>query len=132
VSTVDSPSLDCADLAEQLLENSEGAEQDPGSESNERRKNSRRNFGCWQLVAEYDGHKFPIQEDFQLRLFRDISEGGISFLADERPGTEDLIIALGAMPFVFFHVKFARATRRKDLEGQPLQIGCRFIKRLTF
>lgn len=132
MTAVESPSQNCAVLAEQLLENSEAAPIEAGSEPKERRKNSRRNFDCWQLVAEYDGHKLPIQEDFQLRLFHDISEGGISFLASERPGSEDLIIALGAMPFVFFHVKFVRATRRKDLEDQPLQIGCRFVKRLTF
>jgi hypothetical protein len=37
---------------------------------------------------------------------------------------------LGAIPFVFFHVRFIRAVRRKDLEDQPLQIGCRFVKRI--
>jgi hypothetical protein len=96
----------------------------------ERRKSARRNFVCWQLVAEYDGFTFPVQQDFQLRLCQDISAGGISFLSDERPRSEELIIALGTIPFIFFHVRFARAVRRKDLEGQPLQIGCRFVRRI--
>ena len=128
-----SPSLNCAALAEQLLEQfqkDKPAESGSAPEGHERRKSERRNFACWQLVAEYDGFSFPLQEDFQLRLCQDISAGGISFLSDERPRTEDLIIALGPIPFVFFHVRFARAVRRKDLEGHPLMIGCKFVKRL--
>ena len=82
-------------------------------------------------MAEYDGFRLPVQEDFQLRLCQDISAGGISFLADERPESEDLIIALGSIPFVFFHIRFARAFRRTDLQGLPLQIGCQFVKRLS-
>ena len=56
--------------------------------------------------------------------------GGISYLASERPRSEELIVALGSIPFVFFHVRFIRAIRRKDLDDQPLQIGCRFLKRI--
>lgn len=128
-----SSSLNCAALAEQLLQQyqkDKPAEPDFDAESQERRRNERRNFVCWQLVAEYDGFSFPLQEDFQLRLCQDISAGGISFLSDERPRSEDLIIALGPIPFIFFHVRFARAVRRKDLEGEPLMIGCKFVKRL--
>jgi hypothetical protein len=128
-----SPSLNCAALAEQLLEQyqkDKPAEPAPVAAGQESRKSERRTFSCWQLVAEYDGFSFPLQEDFQLRLCQDISAGGISFLSDERPRTEDLIIALGPIPFIFFHVRFAQAIRRKDLEGHPFMIGCRFVKRL--
>lgn len=129
-----SSSLNCAALAEQLLEQYQKDKPDEPAPvvaaKQDGRKSDRRNFSCWQLVAEYDGFSFPLQEDFQLRLCQDISAGGISFLSDERPRTEDLIIALGPIPFIFFHVRFARAVRRKDLEGNPLMIGCRFVKRL--
>ncbi len=126
--------MNCAELAEQLLEQHQkanpkklGAEQ----KSEERRKSQRKNYDCWQLVAEYTGPLLPIQENFQLRHFLDISAGGFSFLAEERPKCDELIVALGPIPFVYFQVQVARAVRRKDLDEQPLQIGCRFIKRIT-
>ena len=128
-----SPSLTCAELAEQLLQQFQQGKSTvyvPAANPRERRKTRRRNFVCWQLVAEFDGSTLPTQQDFQLRLCQDISAGGIAYLARERPKTENLVIALGAIPFVFFHVRFIRAVRRKDLEDQPLQIGCRFVKRI--
>ena len=127
------PSETCATLAEQLLQqhqSSSPSENAPLEQPEDRRRTARRNFVCWQLVAEFNGVTLPLQEDFQLRLCQDISAGGVSFLSDERPRSEDLVIALGQIPFIFFHVNFARAVRRRDLDGQPLQIGCRFIKRL--
>ena len=123
-----SSSLSCAALAEQLLQQ---YPLDPDEKQHERRQAPRRVFGCWQLVAEFDGETLPVQQDFQLRLCQDISAGGISFLSEERPRSEDLVIALGVIPFVFFHVRFVRAVRRKDLDGSPLQIGCQFVKRLA-
>ena len=127
------PSQTCAALAEQLLQEHQSSLAIDNGEmesTEDRRRTTRRNFVCWQLVAEFNGVNLPPQEDFQLRLCQDISSGGISFLSDERPRSEDLVIALGQIPFIFFHVNFARAVRRRDLEGHPLLIGCRFIKRL--
>ena len=127
------PSQNCAALAEQLLQEHQRSTAGEGFAAvkpEDRRRTARRNFVCWQLVAEFNGVTLPLQEDFQLRLCQDISAGGVSFLSDERPRSEDLVIALGQIPFIFFHVNFARAVRRRDLDGQPLQIGCRFIKRL--
>lgn len=127
------PSQSCAALAEQLLQQHQSSiaiEDVALGTSEDRRRTTRRNFVCWQLVAEFNGVTLPAQEDFQLRLCQDISSGGVSFLSDERPRSEDLVIALGQIPFIFFHVNFARAVRRRDLEGHPLLIGCRFIKRL--
>lgn len=128
-----SPSLTCSQLAEQLLRQLHGERKTahvPVVVPNERRRTPRRNFVCWQLVAEYKGNTLPVQQDFQLRLCQNISAGGVTYLAKEPPKNEDLVIALGAIPFVFFHVRFIRATRRKDLEDQPLLIACRFIKRV--
>jgi hypothetical protein len=125
--SVVSPSLSCAAIAEKLLEE---YPQD-AAEDRDRRNAPRRIFDCWQLVAEFDGETLPVQQDFQLQLCHDISAGGISFLAEVRPRSENLVIALGVIPFVFFHVRFVRAVRRNDLEGSPLQIGCQFVKRLA-
>jgi len=124
-----SPSLSCSQLASQLLQQHRQSEP-TAAKSHERRKTGRKNFVCWQLVAEYDGVALPGQPDFHLHLFQDISTGGVSFLSDRKPRTQELIVALGAIPFVFFHVRQVRAIRLKNREGYPFLIGCRFVKRL--
>ena len=123
----------CAVLAEQLLQQyrrDAGADPEPDEDFHERRTSARRKFVCWQLVAEYDGWSLPNQQDFHLQLCQDISAGGLSFLADERPRTDQLVIALGTIPFIFFQVRVVRIGRRKDLPDEPYQIGCRFIRRI--
>ena len=123
----------CAALAEQLLEQyrrDTGAEPEPEGDVQERRTSNRRKFVCWQFIAEYDGWALPAQQDFRLHLCQDISAGGIAFLADERPRTDQLIIALGTIPFIFFHVRVVRIIRRKDLPDDPYHVGCRFIRRI--
>lgn len=120
-------------MAESLLvqyqrDKPEGQPDSAGQE--DRRRSPRREFDCWQMVAEYDGAKLPTQQDFRLFRFHDISAGGISFLAEERPLGDNLVIALGNIPFVFFHVQVVRTARRKDLGEGTLQVGCRFVKRI--
>jgi hypothetical protein len=120
-------------LAEQLLQQyrrDTGAEQETEEDFHERRTSARRKFVCWQLVAEYDGWSLPSQQDFRLHLCQDISAGGISFLADERPRNDQLIIALGTIPFIFFHLRVVRVGRRTDLPDEPYQVGCRFVRRV--
>lgn len=94
----------------------------------DRRKHPRHEYECSQLVAEFDGEKLPLQRDFELFEFHDISAGGISFLVKERPLSNDLVIALGRVPFVFFHVEIVCTV---PLEEHPkLKIGCRFVARI--
>lgn len=128
------PSQDHAAIADNLLaqyqRDNSGEEQSPAKQE-DRRKNPRFKFDWWQLVAEYDGENLPAQRDFRLLRFFDLSASGISFLADQRPVSDDLIIALGIIPFVFIHVRIMRTVHRRDLDDLTLQIGCRFIKRIA-
>jgi len=126
------PSLNYAALADKLLVQYQrdypGERAPPDRE--DRRRSPRRQFDCWQMVAEFDGQKLPSQQDFHLFRFHDISASGISFLADERPRGDDLVIALGSIPFVFFHVQIVRTVLRSDLDGGAMQVGCRFVKKI--
>lgn len=97
----------------------------------ERRKGDRHAYTCSQLMAPYDGWTLPKQADFRLMPCQDISPTGFSFLSQERPEYEHLVIALGTVPFKFFsaqvmHVKFA------DSSAAGLYVvGCRFLHRLS-
>jgi hypothetical protein len=125
------PSQNLAALADKLLvEYQRDNPEESTPERDDRRKSPRRHYECWQLVAEFDGEKLPAQQDFHLCRFHDISSGGISFLADRRPRSDELVIALGSIPFVFFHVHVVRAVLRQDLDEATMQIGCRFVKRI--
>lgn len=124
----------CGELAQKLLAEYQRGVRNASAEpdkQDDRRKTPRRSFQCWQFIADYDGRNLPPQKDFRLRLCQDISRGGLSFLTEDRPRTLDLVIALGATPFLFFHVRVVRSTRRSELRGHPLQVACQFIKRIT-
>ena len=128
----ESSTQNCAAIADSLLaqyQSDRPIEQDPANPE-DRRKSLRREFDCWQLVAEYDGQKLPVQRDFRLFHFLDISSSGISLLADKRPLSQELIIALGNIPFVFLHVRIVWTVPRKDLGNSTVQIGCEFVKRI--
>ena len=104
----------------------ESCEKEPSPR--ERRRQTRRKYGCWQLVAEFDGENLPLQRDFELFEFRDISPSGISFEARERPLSNDLVLALGTMPFEFFHARVVRVVSPPN--SSKLLIGCKLLKRL--
>lgn len=111
-------------LIEQFQKESCEKEPSPG----ERRKHARRKYGCWQLVAEFDGENLPLQRDFELFEFCNISPSGVAFEANERPLNNDLVLALGIMPFEFFHARIVRVASSPN--SSQLIIGCELIRRL--
>jgi hypothetical protein len=111
-------------LVKQFQKESCETEPHPG----ERRKHARRKYGCWQLVAEFDGENLPLQREFELFEFRDISPSGIAFEAKELPLSNDLVLALGTMPFEFFHARIVRVVCSP--KSSELLIGCKLLKRL--
>ena|SRR5436190_11813752 len=111
-----------------LIEQFQSESREKETSPRERRKNKRRKFGCWQLVAEFDGENLPLQRDFELFEFCDISLSGIAFEAEERPLSNDLVLALGNMPFEFFHARIVRVVSSPN--SSKLHIGCKLIKRL--
>ena len=92
----------------------------------DKRKSLRHAYICRQLVAPFDGTRLPQQDEFEWAMFRDVSTSGISFLAESRPGTKQLVVAVGPAPFSFLVVEVVRVSRRDGLEF-PFHIGCRIL-----
>ena len=97
----------------------------------EQRRVPRHTYTCRQLVAPFDGTRLPRQDEFDWAMFNDVSEAGISFLTDRKPATRQLVVAMGSAPFSFLIVDVVRVSRRDDLEGDPLHVGCTILCELT-
>ena len=67
-------------------------------EGRESRVAPRHPFKFLQWVAPYDGYGFPNESKFFQIRCRDLSEGGFSFFASERPDFSTLVISLGEPP----------------------------------
>lgn len=97
----------------------------------ERRQVGRRPFLQRQPVAPYDGHNFPAPEAFQSVLCQDVSAGGISFVVDDRPLGDAVVVALGFEP----HLRYMAAEIVYVLPGEvfgeeKFRVGCRFLGRI--
>ena len=96
----------------------------------EQRKSCRQNYVCRQLVAAFDGSRMPRQDEFEWAMFKDVSSSGISFLAESKPATKQLVVAVGPAPFTFLIVEVVRTTKRDDQEN-PYHVGCRILRELN-
>lgn len=96
----------------------------------EHRSARRHTYNCRQLVAPFDGVRLPRQDEFDWAMFNDVSETGVSFLAEREPATKQLVVAVGPAPFSFLIVEVARVAIREDLEKRPYHIGCVVIREL--
>ena len=112
------------ELVHELLQESRGYQ------VGERRGEPRTKYDCVQLVAPYDGFSMPSQAQFRRAHCRDLASGGFSFFAEQPPEEEQLVVALGSVPFMFFIADVVRVKRADvDLTGSYL-VGCRFVRRL--
>ena len=112
------------ELVHELLEESRGYQ------VGERRDGQRTKYDCVQLVAPYNGVTMPSQAEFRRAHCRDLASGGFSFFAEQPPQTDQLIVALGDVPFTFFVAEVKRVRQADvDLTGSYL-IGCKFVERL--
>lgn len=105
------------------------AEQHPHGDD-ERRDGPRRSYDCIQLLAPYDAHVLPRQEDFRQVQCRDLSPRGFSFLSYRPTTTDHVIVALGAVPFKFFVAKIMHSSPSESEMSQNYLVGCRFVRRL--
>jgi PAS domain S-box-containing protein len=96
----------------------------------ERRTSARRTFPYQQRVAPYHGVP-PLESEFFLARFSDISSGGVSFILEERPNYKAVVIELGSAPKTTkIHSDIVRVIPIMA-EGRPVYlIGCRFVERL--
>ena len=96
----------------------------------ERRTQVRRPYQCVQLLAPYDGSKLPAQADFRQVLCQDLSENGFSFMSYRRPETRFVIVALGAVPFLFFVAELVHIESITGSADYEFKVGCRFTQRV--
>ncbi|MGI8981299.1 MAG: hypothetical protein ACR2FY_18895 [Pirellulaceae bacterium] len=106
------------------------AQRELGQTMIEQRKSRRHVYRCLQLVAPYDGSRLPRQDEFSWAMFKDVSKSGISFLAEAKPATKQLIVAVGPAPFNFLVVEVVRTSKRNDLKNRPFLIACRILREL--
>ena len=113
-----------------LTSTTEAARREQRQPLTDQRKSRRQTYVCRQLVAPFDGTRLPQQDEFEWAMFRDVSPSGISFLAESRPTTKQLVVAVGPAPFTFLVVEVVRISRRDGLE-LPFHIGCRILRELN-
>ena len=114
------------------------------------RKESKHPFRVFQSIAEYDGDGIPDESRFSQVLCLDLSQGGFSFVASEKPDYPTLVISLGDPPNQTHMVaEIVHFRRVRLLDGEQIEIlddsegnnddsreaplflvGCRFSRRL--
>lgn len=97
----------------------------------EQRGGDRHNYQCLQLIAPVINGKLPDQSQFRRVQCLDLSQSGFSYLASEPPTEENLIVALGSVPFTFLsaQVMHHKPIGRGDVP--EYLVGCRFTGRLS-
>ena len=97
----------------------------------DRRGQPRRPFPTNQFIAPYLNGKLPTREMFQQVLCHDISSGGFSFLLDQPPEFDSIIVALGMPPNVTYLTGRIVHTRNNSPNGESMfLVGCRFLSRV--
>jgi hypothetical protein len=100
-------------------------------ESPERRDSNRREFSCVQLVASMHGGRLPDQSQFRPVRCRNLSPTGFSFIAPRPVDSEEVIVALGQVPFRFFRADVVYCTRPANDDAKGYVVGCRFTGRVA-
>jgi len=97
----------------------------------EQRSSPRREFHYYQLIAPVFGQRMPLRKEFFPVECRDISAGGISFVTEQRPDFEELVVILGRAPAEsYFSARVVRVSQ--ETRGKKLfVVGCKFIGRVT-
>jgi PAS domain S-box-containing protein len=99
----------------------------------EMRSSPRRVFQHQQWIGPMIGTRLPQRDDFFEVVCEDISAGGISFLMDQPPRFQRMIVALGKPPaLTYFTASVARVVE-KTIDGQKRHlVGCRFTGRIQW
>ncbi|MEX2139542.1 MAG: hypothetical protein WD894_09795 [Pirellulales bacterium] len=97
----------------------------------DQRAADRRQFDCQQLLAPFDGVRLPSQSEFRPVACQDLSPGGFSFVQTDRVEFEELVVALGQVPFKFFTARVQNQSRVRLRGRFAYRIGCRFTGRIV-
>jgi hypothetical protein len=102
-----------------------------GQSAAEQRAANRKAFACQQLLAPFDGHRLPSQSEFRPMVCQDLSAGGFAFVAPQRVEFDQLVVALGQVPFKFFTARVQNQSRVRLKGGLGFRVGCRFTGRIV-
>jgi hypothetical protein len=117
-------------LVHQLVE-SEKSLARKGQSVTERRAANRQPFDCTQLLAPFRGDRLPSQAEFRPVVCQDLSAGGFAFLSPDRIDFDELIVALGQVPFRFFAARVQNESCVRARGRQAYRVGCRFTGRIV-
>lgn len=100
--------------------------------AHERRNERRYPFCRVQLLAPCIGNRMPASSDFRQVQCRDLSPRGFSYVTQQPPDFEYLIVALGDLPFTFFlaEVRHVLSQRQSADAPEHFLVGCRFVRRV--
>jgi hypothetical protein len=96
----------------------------------DRRVADRKRFDWIQWLAEYDGKQMPTAAEFRHVRCYDLSPQGFSFLCDNQPQQNLVIIALGRVPFSFYVARVVHIADIEHQSQQQLKIGCQFVSKV--
>ncbi len=97
----------------------------------QRRASPRRAYPYRQSVAPILHGKLPTKDQFIQVQFRDISAGGVSFLINQRPAFDALVLELGCGPNVhYMSAQIVNVVDTVTPSGPMFLVGCRFLNRV--
>jgi hypothetical protein len=99
-------------------------------EQSNRRTGPRHPYRCRQLIGPIVDGRLPSQSQFFHVQCDDLSSGGMAYLADDMVTTDELIIALGTVPFLFLRARILRQEQVIRDGNLVYRIACRFIGRI--
>ncbi len=90
----------------------------------------RHRYTCLQCVAPFVDGRMPESSQFKQVRCHDLSLTGFSYLSDEPPGCEQVIVALGSGPFILVSARVVHHSPT-FVEGTKSNIvGCQFVARI--
>lgn len=94
----------------------------------DRRTTDRRKFYCLQYIAFTTSDRLPGPTDFRQVRCLDLSPYGLSFLLNQQPASNTLVVAFGDVqqgPLIAAEIANAEEV---EVEGETVfRVGCRFV-----
>jgi hypothetical protein len=106
-------------------------EAERASDAAERRVGRRHSYRCIQLIAPILDGRLPHQSQFQPVQCDDLSCSGLAYLSEEPAESEQLIVALGVVPFMFIKAEVVRYDQVVRGGRAMFRVACRFVSRIV-
>jgi hypothetical protein len=96
----------------------------------DRRMGQRHAYRCTQLIGPILDDQLPSQSQFRHVQCDDLSCGGMAYLADEVAASDELIVVLGTVPFLFLRARILRHDQIVRSGKIMYRVACRFVGRI--